>query len=133
MLAIDESPDPEVVGNAQAAEHPPPLGDHRDPLRDTPVGAHSGDVHPIPFDGALGARNDAGDGAEERRLPGPVAADNADPRASRYLEIDVPQGERAMVTDLESADGKRAIGSDRLHALMPSAAGSSLSEATLPK
>src|ERR1700737_2271680 len=100
MLAVDESSDPEVVGDAQPAKHAPPLWDHRDALPDTAVGTQPGDVDPVPLDRAAGARNDAGDGSEQRRLSSPVAADDADPCSSRYLQLNVCGCERAVIPDL---------------------------------
>src|SRR3981189_474352 len=100
MLAVDESSDPEIVGDAQPAEHAPPLWDHRDALPDTAVGTQPGDVYPVPLDRAAGARHDAGDGSEQRRLSSTVTADDADRCSSRYRQIYVSECERAVIPDL---------------------------------
>ena len=72
----------EVFRDAQQREHLPPFGHVDQPLADDAVGRAALDGFASQPDFALLRVNDAGDGAQQRRLAGPVGAEHRD-RASR--------------------------------------------------
>ena len=71
------------------------------------MGAHAGDVGAIDGDRAE-VRHEPGDGVDERRLAGPVRADQPDKFAGTDFEVDVDDGVYATERHRDPASDEQA-------------------------
>src|SRR5439155_5889526 len=107
MAALDaEDREVDVVLDAQAEEEPGLLiGAGQAELRSL-AGRQGGDVLAKQLDGARGRREVARDDVEERRLPGPVRAENRATLAGEELEVDVADGMQAAEAPAEPPEAE---------------------------
>ena len=81
----------------------------REPQRDHAMRVPAGNVAAAEHDAAAGARDETGDRAERRRLPGPVGTDHGDDLAFRHAQRDALDGGDAAVVTVERADLKQGV------------------------
>ena len=74
----------------------------REPAPDPVLDAHPGQVLAREPDGASGRPDERAERPEQRRLPGPVGADQGDDGAGGHVEVDLAQHGRAAVADREA-------------------------------
>ena len=103
-LRVGERAKGQVLGDRQAAEEPPPLGHERQTQPDALGSLEIADGPAGESDLSALRRHQPRDGLEERRLPGPVRADQRHDLAGVHGERDALEGQHAgTVRDLDAA------------------------------
>ena len=97
----------EILADGQVGEDPPPLRHLRDPARHAAIRALRRDVRALEPDPAGARLEQTAHGAQERRLPRAVRADQRDDLARLHLEVDRAQREDRAVGDRERLDAQQ--------------------------
>src|SRR6266542_3286794 len=94
----------QVLADRESCEQSPALGDMRDPQAHYVLGSHPDGLSTAPPDGAGKGVEECGDRPEERRLAGPVRADQGDDLLLAHVEFDIPQDLHARVSCTQLSD-----------------------------
>jgi hypothetical protein len=100
----------EVLEHGHRAEEPAVLGHDRQPPLDPARGRLPRHVFPAQHDRARSRRNDAEHRLQRRRLPGGVAAEQADELALPHLQVDVLEDVHLPVVRVDGLQPEERLG-----------------------